>query len=340
MRERLLELIACPACGSAFTCDPTESEGGRVVSGTLRCVGCGSGYPVVRGIPRLVEGALEEAEHRTAEAFGWEWQEFHELHGEEEYRQQFLDWVHPIEPDFFTDKVVLDAGCGMGRFAVQSALFGARDVLAIDLSDAVEAAAENARGHPNVHVIQGDIHRLPLARGSDAVVDFAYSIGVLHHLPEPVRGFLSIAEHLREGGSLFAWVYGRENNGWLVHFVNPVRESVSSRLPKRALYVISWLIAAAMHLPLKLLYRERGLGRVGLVKRILPYRGYLGWLAQYSLHHNHHVVFDHLVAPTSHYIRRDEFESWFHRAGLRDVELSWRNENSWRGRGRLVRDPT
>jgi SAM-dependent methyltransferase len=308
------------------------------VTGTLRCVGCAAEFPIIRGVPRLVEGNLPEEERRTAAAFGWEWQEFHDLHGLERYREQFLDWIHPLQPSFFEDKVVLDAGCGMGRFAIVSALFGARDVLAVDVSDAVEAAAENARPYPNVHVVQGDIHRLPLRKGPAGVVDFAYAIGVLHHLPEPSRGFFSICGHVRDGGSMFAWVYGRENNGWIVHLVNPIRESISSRLPRRAVYAISWIIAAAIHVPLKVLYQPSGLGRLGFVQKRLPYRAYLGWLAQYSLHHNHHVVFDHLVAPTSHYIHRDEFASWFDRAGLVDAQLSWRNENSWRGFGRLERE--
>jgi hypothetical protein len=42
-------------------------------------------------------------------------------------------------------------------------------------------------------------------------------------------------------------------------------------------------------------------------------------------------VFDHLVAPTAFYIRRDEFAAWFARAGLGSPSLSWRNQNSWRG---------
>jgi hypothetical protein len=71
------------------------------------------------------------------------------------------------------------------------------------------------------------------------------------------------------------------------------------------------------------------------VHHLLPYRAYLTWLADYGLRHNHHVVFDHLVAPTAYYIPRDEFSAWFDRAGLADVTLSWRNQNSWRGFGRL-----
>jgi SAM-dependent methyltransferase len=263
----------------------------------------------------MLVGQVSTGQRRTVEAFGWEWQTFRRLPVDEQ--KQFLDWIHPLAPDFFVDKVVLDAGCGMGRFALASAAFGARDVLAVDLSDAVEAAADNARDSPNVHVVQADIYRLPFRRAS---VDFAFCIGVLHHLPDPERGFACLAEHVKVGGALFAWVYGRENNGWLVRVVNPIRERVASRLPRRALYVLSFGVALVLHL----------LSRLARVWP-LPYRAYLCWLGGYGFRHTHHVVFDHLVAPTAFYIRRDEFAAWFARAGLGSPSLSWRNQNSWRG---------
>jgi SAM-dependent methyltransferase len=312
VKRRLLEYLVCPGCEGSLSCEPEAEE---VVEGKLTCSRCSASYPVRRGIPRMLIGQLARPQRRTAEAFGWEWQTFRQLPADEQ--QQFLDWVHPLGPDFFVDKVVLDAGCGMGRFAVASAEFGARDVLAVDLSEAVEAAAENAREWPNVHVAQADIYRLPFRRAS---VDFAFCIGVLHHLPDPEGGFACLAERVKLDGALFAWVYGRENNGWLVRFVNPIRERVGSRLPRRALYALAWGAALVLH-PLSRLARVCP----------LPYRAYLRWLGEYGFRHTHHVVFDHLVAPTAFYIRRDEFAAWFARAGLGSPRLSWRNQNSWRG---------
>lgn len=312
MNPRVLSYLVCPSCKGHLALEAGDA---------IRCSGCARIYPIVRGIPRLVPGAVAEDKARTAENFGWEWQEFDRLHAAEDtYRDQFLDWIHPIGPEFFKDKVVLDAGCGMGRFAAAPAEFGARDVLAIDLSDAVEAAYRNTQHLPNVHVIQADIYQLPF----DRPFDFAFSIGVLHHLPDPEGGFRSLVRHLKPGGSIFAWVYGRENNGWIVHLVNPLRERFFSRLPHRALYGLSWLITVLAQPVLKLCYR-------GPLAKVLPYGGYLSWLAQFGVRHNHHVIYDHLAAPTAFYLRREEFREWFRRASLSEPVLSWRNENSWRG---------
>src|SRR5256885_16908554 len=67
----------------------------------------------------------------------------------------------------------------------------------------------------------------------------------------------------------------------------------------------------------------------------LPMHDYLYSPAAFSFRQNYNIVFDHLVAPTAFYLRRDDFEAWFKRSQLRDIEISWRNQNSWRGRGVL-----
>ncbi len=335
MKPRLVDLLACPKCGGRLSAEVSDQRGGEIISGYLACCDCPANYPIVRGVPRFVPDGISNPQRRTADAFGWEWQRFSELDAPAE--QQFLDWIHPLSQQFFVGKTVLDAGCGQGRWAEQAALFGSADVVAVDISDAVEAAQLKAERLPNLHVVQADIYHLPFARP----FDFAFSIGVLHHLPDPEAGFRSVVKHLRPGGAVHAWVYGRENNGWLVHFGNPVRVGLASRLPRPALYWLSLLITSLMQPFLKALYSPRYSrnGEKSSAKRRLPYFAYLGWLSQFTLQHNHHVVFDHLVAPTAFYLRREEFEAWFARAGLANIRISWRNENSWRGYAEMTSDP-
>ena len=80
-----------------------------------------------------------------------------------EFEAQFLDWVHPLEPEFFQGKRVLDAGCGIGRHAYYAASYGSDEVVAVDLSGAVETARRNLESFDNVHVVQGDLLRLAVS---------------------------------------------------------------------------------------------------------------------------------------------------------------------------------
>jgi SAM-dependent methyltransferase len=285
----------------------------------------------VRGIPRF--GALEELgadKAATAENFGWQWQHF--VQSDELYADQFLGWIAPVRPEFFQDKVVLEGGCGKGRHTQLAASWGARDVVGVDLSEAVETAFAATRKLKNAHIVQADIYHLPFAR----VFDYAFSVGVLHHLPDPHAGFRSLAAKVKDDGYLSAWVYGAENNEWITHFVDPVREKFSSRIDRRALLHLSKLPTALMFLATKLVYGPLNRSNGGSkLARHLFYNDYLSAISRFGWREQHTIVFDHLVAPTSHYIQRKDFEEWWRDIEARDVVVGWHNKNSWRGFGRI-----
>jgi len=328
MKKGLLPFLICPACHNGFAVHEKSTDEVGIVEGELVCLGCKAAFPITRGIPRFLPSELPPAQKATADAFGYEWTHYSELTDAD--REEFLDWVKPLTSAFFAGRVVLDAGCGKGRHSVLAAQFQAREVVGIDLSDAVEAAYNNTRHLPNVHIVQADILRLPFAKP----FDLAYSIGVLHHLPDPKRGFLALAGHLKPGGRLSIWVYGKEWNLWIERFVDPVRIHLTSRLPKLVTRGLSFLLALPLYLALKLVYRPvQDRPRLRWVKQHLPYAEYLCAISGYSFAENFWNVFDHLIAPTAFYHRRDEVEDWFATAKLEQVQVTQRNNNSWRGTG-------
>jgi SAM-dependent methyltransferase len=254
------------------------------------------------------------------------------VQSDELYADQFLGWIAPVRPEFFQDKVVLEGGCGKGRHTQLTASWGARDVVGVDLSEAVETAFAATRKLKNAHIVQADIYHLPFAR----VFDYAFSVGVLHHLPDPHAGFRSLAAKVKDGGYLSAWVYGAENNEWITHFVDPVREKFSSRIDRRALLHLSKLPTALMFLATKLVYGPLNRSNGGSkLARHLFYNDYLSAISRFGWREQHTIVFDHLVAPTSHYIQRKDFEEWWRDIEARDVVVGWHNKNSWRGFGRI-----
>jgi SAM-dependent methyltransferase len=321
--------LACPLSGHPLRLE-REGQLDGVEEGELVCDGCGQRWPIRGRIPRLVPPDLVEQQRKTASAFGWQWQHFAEQHPE--FEAQFLDWLYPIGRDFFRGKRVLDAGCGTGRHAHFAATFGAEQVVALDLSDAVEAARTNLSSHPNVHVIQGDLLRPPLRTAeAGGGFDLVYSIGVLHHLPDPRAGFESLLRFVRPGGTIAVWVYGHENNGFVRHAVEPVRR-MSTRLSPSMLRGLAWPLALGFHGAAKGVYRPLHGTRVG---NALPLDEYLSSVADFTFRQNYAIVFDQLVAPTAAYIRGPELEGWFTEGDLVDVVVSSRHGNSWRGRGRM-----
>ncbi len=81
---------------------------------------------------------IEQDKAETAENFGWQWTHF--TQEDEKYAEQFLGWLQPVKPEFFAGKIVLEGGCGKGRHTTLAAHWGAKEVVGIDLSAAVETA--------------------------------------------------------------------------------------------------------------------------------------------------------------------------------------------------------
>src|SRR5262249_4617681 len=134
-----------------------------------------------------------------------------------------------MDPAELDGKLVLDAGCGGGRYAALLSRQGAR-VVGVDLSAAVEKAAALCRDFPETTVLQADLLDLPLAEG---VFDAAFSIGVLHQGRGPRRAFAEVARRVKPGGRLAVWLYRK--NTLPQEMINSSLRAVTTRLPARVL---------------------------------------------------------------------------------------------------------
>lgn len=329
MRETLLDYLLCPSCSGDLTIKKASLVNDEIKEGALLCRECGTLYPIINFIPRFVPEAQYRLFRQTWRNFGFSWHRFAHLYSDP---RDFLDWIKPVSPDFFQGKLVVDAGCGTGLHARFAAHFGAREVVAFDLSPAVEVAHDNVRGLPQVHVIQADIYHLPLK----SKFDYVYCIGVLQHLPDPETGFLKLVKLLKEKGYLSIWVYGYEGTGLVRLVVDPIRR-VTSKMPLSFVYLTSLLPTAIVFLFTRAMRwvqakHSRWTGK-SFIRR-LPLGEYLAYMAQFNFTYIHNSVFDQLIAPITRYFRQEEVEAWFKKAGLRAINISSRNEMSWRGFGR------
>ena len=330
MKEKLLDLLACPSCGGDILLAYASKYLSReILEAVLTCKKCEREYSVTRGIPRFA--ALEKIEQdkaETAENFGWQWTHF--TQEDKKYAQQFLGWLQPVKPEFFEEKIVLEGGCGKGRHTTLAARWGAKEIVGVDLSAAVETAYQATKDLPNVHIVQADIFRLPFKK----VFDYAFSVGVLHHTPDPRKAFISLAGKVKKGGHISAWIYGEENNDWIINFVNPVREGFTSKINQPTLYQLSKLPTLGVFLASKIIYRPLNKTVKPLAKRLF-YNDYLNHLGTFGWREQHNIVFDHLVAPTAFYISKEQFEKWWQEIDANNVEIIWHNQNSWCGFGKI-----
>ncbi len=196
----------CPNCQhNPLTTETTTEQNGRIMTGQVVCPRCQQHWPIVNGVPRFV------ASENYARSFGGEWNLFSKTqldsHTKTTISRDRFSEVTQTQPSDLAGKLVLECGCGMGRFLEPLAQAGA-NVIGIDFSTAVDAAFANLHQYPNVTIVQADLFNLPFQQG---IFDFVYSIGVLHHTPNTQRALQAIARHTKPDGSLAIWVYHKHS---------------------------------------------------------------------------------------------------------------------------------
>ena len=225
MNPEFSALLLCPRCRS--TLGPPGGD-------ALPCPGCGAAYSILKGVPRL-------AGETYVKSFGRQWNRYDVARPEED--ESVFRVKTGWEPESLRGKRVLDAGCGGGRYARLLGEHGA-NVVGVDLSNAVEKAASLCAGMPNVLIAQADLLDLPLG---DETFDAAFSIGVMHHSPDPRKAFAQVASKVKRGGRLAVWLY-RKNIG-PQEWVNSGLRAITTRMPPRMLEPICAGVGALGSVP-------------------------------------------------------------------------------------------
>lgn len=299
MKAALLDILVCPECRKSLDLRADVRKGLEVLEGALRCPGCSRDYPIASGVPRFVGAGS------YATSFGRQWHWFRKVQmdsmsGADE-SERMLAATTGWSAEDYRGRLVLDAGVGAGRFAEVAAGKGAH-VVGVDLSRAIDAAYENIGRRPNVHLVQADIFAMPFR---DGTFDLAYSVGVLHHTPDPASAFARVAATVRRGGSVAVYLYARY--GPSARFSDLIRV-VTTRLPLPVLRALS-----ALAIPAYYLYRVPLLG------------GALGMVCPISLHRDWRWrwldTFDWYSPRYQWKLFYPEVVRWFRANGFRDVDL-------------------
>ena len=213
--------------------------------------------------------------------------------------------------------VGFDAGCGSGRWARLVAPRVAQ-LHCVDASpEALTVARRNLAAFGNVEYHQATIASLPFGDGS---MDFGYSLGVLHHLPETEAGIAACVRTLKPGSPLLLYLYYAFDNrpGWyraLWRITDGMRRRIS-RMPTRRRQMIAEAIALGIYLPLA--RTARHLERAGQDVSGFP----LGYYRDKSFYTMRTDALDRFGTQLEQRFTRSEIRAMMQRAGLANVRFS------------------
>ncbi len=180
--------------------------------------------------------------------FGHEWSAFRQSENEFSLADReaiFQSYFHIFPWDELPpDPVGIDVGCGSGRWSVMVApRVGHLHVLDAS-ADALAVAQQNLAYATNVSFHLASVGDIPL---DDNSLDFAFSLGVLHHVPDTAAAIRAIASKLRLGAPFLIYLYyALDNRPWwyraIWRFSNIFRVIIS-HLPPTMRLIISQIIA-------------------------------------------------------------------------------------------------
>lgn len=215
------------------------------------------------------------ADQETVQGFGDEWTRLDQSQLSESERAQLFDRYFHIFPwHLLPDQARgFDLGCGSGRWAALVAPRVHR-LHCIDASDsALTVARQNLAAHSNCDFHVASVDQIPPAVHS---MDFGYSLGVLHHVPNTEAGLKACVERLKPGAPFLLYLYyAFDNRPWwfrLLWLASDRVRLVVSRLPMWLRYAVSQVIAAMIYYPLARL--SWSLERVGMKVEGFPLSAY------------------------------------------------------------------
>lgn len=194
----------------------------------------------------------KNSDDATVDGFGDEWTRFDQSALSDEDASQIFSTYFSIFPwnSLPDSSVGFDLGCGSGRWAKLVAPRVGK-LHCIDPSDAIYVARKNLRALENCEFHNVGVDDIPLA---DHSMDFGYSLGVLHHIPDTSAALLACVAKLKPGAPFLLYLYySFDNRPTWFRFLWKASELIRglvSRMPFSLRYFMSQIIAVLIYWPL------------------------------------------------------------------------------------------
>lgn len=211
----------------------------------------------------------------TVEGFGEEWARFDQQPIDERQLQAVFEQYFAVFPweALPKDAAGADIGVGSGRWA-KFVTPRVGHLHCVDASaQALDVARRTLKDAKNVSFHNASVGALPFPDGS---LDFLYSLGVLHHVPDTAGAIAACAKALKPGAPMLLYLYYRFDNRpeWFKRLweVSDLGRKAISRLPHRARHLVTDAIAASVYLPLA--RTAQALEKAGVDVSLIPLSAY------------------------------------------------------------------
>ncbi|MBF0100103.1 MAG: class I SAM-dependent methyltransferase [Desulfobacterales bacterium] len=269
-----------------------------------------------RGVDQIGVYSLTE---KTISDFGDQWSKYTDNQGWYGSIDLFKDMVNPIlDLDTINGSCVIDIGSGTGRIVGMLLDAGVHHVYAVEPSHeafrilTMNIKAMNRGEHVTPIHATGDRFEL------NEQVDCAFSIGVLHHIPDPIAVVQHVYDALKPGGFFFIWLYAYEGNTTYVKFLEPIRR-ITTKLPHRFL---TWLA--------ELFYYALSCYKIVCEFVTLPLCSYIkNVLWPMSPAKRRLVIYDQLNPSFSKYYTKEEAVNLLECVGFTNIRIHHRHGYSW-----------
>jgi len=335
MKKTLLKYMCCPDCKQDFILKIKKENEKEIITGILSCQRCKKEYPVVEGVPVILDS--KKLKHFSKTKKNWEnW--WKKIRGWDDVYLYDMLWKKALknlygEPLYkkedFKGKLVLDAGCGIGRHIKSDfSKFECKEIIGIDLGMMQVFEAKKTNQAPNAHFVQADLTHLPFKKG---IFDVIVSDGVLHHTPVPKQSFMLLSKYLKINGMMAVYVYHKEWAYFKAHrkslFLDAlyasgvfiwqgIRKFVSI-MPHPVILSFAYLMAAKSTVE-DSLEKRRFTRPVGKILRLIPPFAYIG----VNFHERIVRNYDHYSATYNYFQSIEEVTDWFRRGSFNNLEIT------------------
>lgn len=258
-------------------------------------------------------------DHHTVDGFGYEWSTFDQSDvSDAELKEIFNSYFSIFDWSKITDKSIgFDMGCGSGRWArLVSPRVGCLHL--VDASkDALKTAKNNLNKEKNCTFHLASVDALPF---EDESMDFGYSLGVLHHIPDTQAALTSCVAKLKPGAPFLAYFYYAFDNRpqWfqILWKISDYGRKGISKLPNNVKYILTQVIAAVIYWPLARI--AKGLEKMGAKVDVIPLSAYRN-NTFYTMRTD---AFDRFATRLEQRFTRHELQKMMEKSGLEGILFS------------------